>query len=366
MPRYHSILQDIRPLTPGILGLVVVRQDGQSYPQFLPGQYATLSFPSHSRIKGERSFSIASSAADLTKLEFGIRIGGRYTTALRQLRPGDRVEAAGPFGQFTFEPFRDQSAVFIAGGIGITPFMSMVQTATDIGLRNSLRLVYSVRSLADAAYVDVLNDLSRRNPNLGVTYVVGDRRVPPGTSNIRPGFVTADIFSAAIGKNPWGHSYFLCGPPAFMNVVTKQLQSFGLPKTAVRTERFAVASSALIEPGSWLPKLTIASWGLATVALVGFFAVREKDRRDELSAAPPTTIINRNANAAGNTNTAFLETPVPIVNTAPNPPTPPAVNTNTTTPIVNTTTTPVRTTPAPTIYQPPPMRYVPQPRTTVS
>lgn len=333
---------------------------------FDPGQYATLSFPQHDRLKGERSFSIASSPADLDQLKFGIRVSGRYTTALRDLRRGDVAMVGGPFGKFTFDPDRDRSAVFIAGGIGITPFLSMIRGVTDLKLANEVTLLYSVRSLNDVPFGKELYDLEVANPNLHVFYAISDGKVSGAKGHVVPGRITDEVVHVALGSSYWGRSYFLCGPPAFMKAMTALLRAGGLPKKAIRTEQFGVGSSAIIESGTPIPKLVLAGWGAsAAIVLIGLVGMEQEKR--EVSAG-----IERAATVQQDDRTN-VNAPVingaPVVNTPVTPPTT-NINTGVTVPRVNTNTstnsnrTATNSTPPPVkIVQPPVVQppVVPQP-----
>ncbi len=364
MSRTRAIVSDIRPLTPSILELTLRRTDGKSFPFFQAGQYATLSFPAYDRLKSERSFSIAGSAAYPTELQFGIRVGGDYTSTLRYLQRGDRAVIGGPFGQFTFDTQRDQSAVFIAGGIGITPFMSMIRTATDTKLTNELILIYSVRSLSDAAYLDELQALEKRNPNLRVIYVVSDGNIPKKSNSYFAGRVSSELIAAAVQQNPWGRSFFMCGPSAFMTFTSKLLKEMGLPLGMIRSERFAVGSSALIERGSPIPKFTFAAWGVATAVLLTMIVRVEQVKRATALGSAPTTTSATLPSAGTTAVTAPLVSTTPVV--TPSVTTTPIVNTAT--PVNTSTTTPQNTAPAVTTTPTPVTQYVPtyQPRTHAS
>lgn len=349
MKKIASRVSNIVSLSPTVIELTVVRENGQPYPYFIPGQYGTISFPTDRTIRGERSFSIASSPADLTSLKFGIRVHGKYTTELTKLKRGDRAAFAGPFGQFTFDPIKDSSVVFIAGGIGITPFMSMVRTAQAMGLPNDLTLCYSIRSLSDAPYRDELDAYAKANPRFRVVYAVSDGKIPAGAKNMYAGRVTPEMLAAVFQDGDWyKKSTYLCGPPPFMQAVVKSMTALGLPEHLIRSERFAVASSAIIEPGSVVPKLAFTAWGVAAALIFAVVVHGETEKRDAVNAAnqlpvtPQTTVPTTTQNSNVSTNS-------------------PSVNTNTRT---TTNTTPSTTyTPPTQTYTPPAQTYTPPVRT---
>jgi ferredoxin-NADP reductase len=108
---------------------VLLHDDTQRRPLvFKPGQYAAISFLHNKRPTPARCFSVTSSPTDQGYLQFGIRIHGHFTkTAAQNLIPGSKVIVEGPYGNFVFSAERDRSALFLAGGIGVSPFMSMLR-----------------------------------------------------------------------------------------------------------------------------------------------------------------------------------------------------------------------------------------------
>lgn len=305
-----AILRSVNELTPSIIGLSMVREDGLPFFAFQPGQYATISFPDYRVLRGERSFSIASSAMTPTELEFGVRIGGRYTQHLAHLVAGDRVTVRGPFGSFTLNPERDRSVVLIAGGIGVTPFLSMMRTAAAANWPTDIHLIYSVRSVADAAYLAELEQLQHTWPRLRVVYVVADGKIP-NDGRFVAGRLTTDIIAAVTGGQPLGRSYYLCGPPGFMTAVTNLILSFGIRRDGIRRERFTVATSAIIEPGTLVPWWTFAAWGAATAIILGAIIHLEQERRAALlPVTNQSTVSNTTTTPTNVTNTEVVPTNV--------------------------------------------------------
>lgn len=325
MSRVKATVITIRNITPTIIELVLARRDGREFFDFLPGQYATLSFPTYTRLKGERSFSIVSAPTDRTALHFGIRIAGRYTKALRNLRVGDPVLVAGPFGQFTFNPELDHSIVLLAGGIGVTPFLSMIQTAADLQLYNNLTLFYSIRSFEEAAYREELSALELNNPQFHTVYSVADGEIPAGSANMFPGRISRDLVAQAFNGDVRDRTYFLCGPTPFMKAMTDMLRSMGVPLPALKTERFGIGSRSFIERGTPVPKYVFAAWGITAMVLFGVvFRVEQNKRALSAAANPPVSnSITTPINSAPSTvvpsqpSTPSTVTPPPVQRRAP-------------------------------------------------
>jgi len=289
MRRINALLQNIQSISSTILELSIVKPNGQPFFNFTPGQYATLSFPAHEYLRSERSFSIASSAADRSTLRFGIRIGGKYTSALRDLRPGDPVFVRGPFGDFTMDTINDKRFVFLAGGIGVTPFLSMIRTILFEQKPIQLTLFYSVRSLEDAPFRKDLDELEKTYKNFTVIYAVTDKKIPDSTSKYFPGRISKELIIRQLESNPWEQRFFLCGPHPFMKSMMETLNSIGVPESAVRTERFGIGSKAFIEKGTSIPKLAFAAWGVATAVVFAVVVHVEQGRRVTPAGNPQIT-----------------------------------------------------------------------------
>ena len=237
-------------LTSTVRSVRLTPDDGQNPLLFEPGQYASLSLRDTWRPSMARCFSIASSPLDKTELEFAARVGGSYTNALERLTVGDKVEVRGPFGQFVLREQTQPSLVFLAGGIGITPFMSMMRYATDFGLPNRLHLVYSCRSQDDIPFVEELMALERRNRNIRVTYVIagGD------TSRLRGARVLMGQLGQehlrTLGLEPARDTFMICGPGPYIKAMQELLASHGVASERILSESFTQgtkhASSTLV------------------------------------------------------------------------------------------------------------------------
>jgi ferredoxin-NADP reductase len=321
MKRYPSKISDIKLNTPSVLDLTLVSNGATTFPEFAPGQYATLSFPQHPRLRGERSFSILSAPTNLKTMRFGIRMHGRYTSELKTLRPGDPVMVAMPYGSFTFDPLRDRSAVFLAGGIGVTPFLSMIKYATDNKLPNDLLLLYSFRSTGDAPFLTEITRLTVRNPHLNTVMAVSDNRLPEAAYQYVPGRITAEVLARALEGKIAGRTFMVCGPPPFMSSMSELLKRLGLSKSDIRTERFSVGSSALVEPGTPMPALAFATWGIVAAIFFGVVLQKEQSKRDKADSAFQATVPevlsnNQNKNTNPN-NTNQAANAVPAAKTTP-------------------------------------------------
>jgi 3-phenylpropionate/trans-cinnamate dioxygenase ferredoxin reductase subunit len=202
---------------------------------FNPGQFAWIRLD-RSATGEEHPFTIASSAHDDTTW-FTIRGAGDFTRRIRRLRPGQPVWVDGPHGSFTSD-LTEASAgfVLIAGGVGITPMLSMVRTAAHRLDPRPYRLVVVASALEDLFFREELAVL-RRYIDLEVTEVL--RRPRPDWSGPIGG-INAELMELVVGDldAPQDLDYFICGPPGMVVDAVKVLDEMSVPADRVHTEQF--------------------------------------------------------------------------------------------------------------------------------
>lgn len=230
-------------LTPSVRSITLSRDEGARPLLFEPGQYVALSLHDRLRPTTTRCFSIASSPTNRNALEFSVRVGGDYTNSLKRLTVGDSVVVRGPFGSFVLKEHLSPRLVFFAGGIGITPFMSMIRYATELRLPNAMNLVYSCRNQNEIAYLDELVSLQRNNPNFHVTFAIGEGE----TSRLHGldvimGRIDAPTFKM-LGLGHKDETYMLCGPSGYLVAMQSLLKSQNVSQNRILTESFNQAHS---------------------------------------------------------------------------------------------------------------------------
>jgi len=210
-------------------GAFTFRLDGDM--PFTAGQTVDLTIPSplHSDEKGNaRTFSITSSPADLPSITIATRLtGSAFKRTLLEAPIGLAVEADGPYGSFTLHHKASRPALFLAGGIGITPFRSIVKDATERHLAHRLVLLYSNRSRATSAFLDDLDGWARANANV--------RIVPVFTET--SGFVTAEIIKRETPDLASAIAY-AAGPDPFVRAMRQALLDAGVDPDDIRSEEF--------------------------------------------------------------------------------------------------------------------------------
>ncbi len=208
---------------------------------FTPGQYADIALinPKESDEEGNiRTFSIASSPSE-KDLIFATRMRDTaFKRELLRMPEGTEVEIDGPFGSFILHSRSEKPAVFIVGGIGITPFFSMLKNSVLEKPDRSFYLFYSNRSEADAPFLKGLSELRGKLKNF--VFI-------PTMSNTEPGKTlwkgeTGRITGEMIKKyllNINGPIYYLTGTPAMVADIRKLLADMNISEDDIRFEEFA-------------------------------------------------------------------------------------------------------------------------------
>jgi ferredoxin-NADP reductase len=206
---------------------------------FQAGQTCDITVPSpkYSDERGNaRTFSIASSPADLPRLMFATRLSGSaFKRSLIESAPGTEADVDGPYGSFTLHRNASKPAVFFAGGIGITPFRSIIKDATERGLSHRLTLFYSNRTPDSTAFLPDLEQWAQRNPKLTLVPTITDD-IDIHTWKYQKGMIDAAFLK---GRLPAGDAiHYIAGPAVFVNAMRQALEGLGADPDNIRTEEF--------------------------------------------------------------------------------------------------------------------------------
>ena len=238
---------EIRQETPSTKILRLVSSD--SYlPPFQAGQYINLSVEV-GRVRTSRPYSISSPPNQVGYYEIAVRRaedGFVSNFLLDELRVGDRMESTSPSGNFYYNPLvHGKDLVFLAGGGGITPFMSMIRETTDRGLERRIHLIYGNQRPEDIVYEEDLKDRAERHRNFRMDIVISD---PPAGYRGLTGFITADLIKKLVDEVSI-KTFYLCGPEVMYAFCLKELKTLGIPWRKIRTEAFGPPKDVTAQPG---------------------------------------------------------------------------------------------------------------------
>ncbi|MGA8710842.1 MAG: FAD-dependent oxidoreductase [Thermoplasmata archaeon] len=206
--------------------------------RYLSNQAVRLSLPGVDDPWGAaRTFSLSSSPSEPDQISVTCKISDTpFKQALSRLRPGETAEVFGPLGHFLYEPSRP--TVFLAGGIGITPFRGMLRFAADTGASAPRRLLYSARVPEELVFRSELDELSRSSPNLEVHYTVTRPSESSVAWNGRVGRIDASWIGEVV--KPLEHPmYFIAGLPEMVEEMLSALGGkLGVPEDDIDYEVF--------------------------------------------------------------------------------------------------------------------------------
>ena len=209
---------------------VVLELDvGATAPVFLPGQYVNIEVPGSGQ---RRSYSFSSAPGE-AKISFLIKKlrHGVMSTWLESARPGEKLEMHGPLGSFYLRDVQ-RPLLFLAGGTGLAPFLSMLEVLARSGSRQKIDLIYGVTRDLDLVQVDTIEGFTEKLPNFSYRTVVADE----SSDHPRKGWVTQHIPADAL--NDGDVDVYLCGPPPMVDAVRTYFDEKGVKPNSFHYEKF--------------------------------------------------------------------------------------------------------------------------------
>ncbi len=230
-PLYEYVVEEVKK-PQGILEIYLKPLRPRRKMQYRPGQFLYIYFDSDELSSEMHPFSI-SSAPQADAIRISIKELGDWTEMLHKLNQGDRAFIWGPYGKFGDHIFRhpEKEVVLLGGGIGITPFLSMVEDEKFlVGKCNKIHLFYSVEKPEDAYYHQEIEQLDRESRHLH--YI-------PHCSQ-ESGYLNAEIIANKVGGDLSGKVFLICGPKPMMESLQKGLLEAGVPYEQIFKEDFSV------------------------------------------------------------------------------------------------------------------------------
>jgi glycine betaine catabolism B len=232
--------------TPSTKTLRLIPAQG-SLPLFRAGQYVGI-YVNTGGVATSRPYTI-SSAPGKPHLDITVRHkqGGFVSPyLLTKVKPGDVLESTGPHGTFYHEPLMDSDhLVFLAGGSGVTPFMSIIRETVEQKLPLSIHLLYGSRSPDDIIFQDELKQIASGHPNVKVDFVISE---PPKGWSGPCGLLDAGVISSLVGSVD-GKTFFICGPAQMHGLCEDALKSLGVPHRRIEKEAYGPPDDVTLEPG---------------------------------------------------------------------------------------------------------------------
>jgi len=232
----RSVIKEKREVAKGTL-LVVFDLQGAEV-DFRAGQYFWVELPNRGRDddKGlRRHISVVTSPTDRGVLGLCTRLRDTaFKQTLAELEVGDEVEVEDPKGDYRLPEDTAEHYVFVAGGIGITVFRSMLRYIADTGEPYRVTLVYSNRDRESTPFLDELPELESRIPGLQVVLTMTEDDGWDGEARR----VDAEMLRDHVGELG-AHTFLVAGPPPMVESVVEQLSGAGVPEEQVLPDRFS-------------------------------------------------------------------------------------------------------------------------------
>jgi propane monooxygenase reductase subunit len=215
---------------------LVLRLVEQKELKFFPGQYVDISVPGTS---ATRSFSMANTSSTSTgQLEFVIKIfpDGLFSHLLdTQLTVGDRLELTGPYGVFTLREADDARLIFVGGGAGMAPILSLLRSMGERGIRRHATYYYGARRRVDLCFEDELRGLEKLLPNFRYVPALSEPAADDSWDG-EVGLIT-DVVRRHEDDLSEVHAY-VCGPPPMVEAAMPMLAALGVAEKRIYYDKF--------------------------------------------------------------------------------------------------------------------------------
>lgn len=238
--RHAYRVEEVRQETHNTWTLKLRPPDDEPCYDYLPGQFQflTLQRGNHLPVE-EHPFTISSAPTEQGYVTSTIKASGDFTATIGETKPGDSAVVQAPFGRFSYllHP-EEKDLVLIAGGVGITPLMSMLRHMRHTQAHLEVLLIYANKAEQDIVFRKELAELEGgESPRLKVVHVLS--RAGENWSG-EVGHVDAEKIQRLCGEKLVGKAFYVCGPPAMIQAVIKSLQKLGVPEDRIHFERFSL------------------------------------------------------------------------------------------------------------------------------
>ena len=228
----------IEPMTKDIVSLRLRPVEPATY-EFKSGQYSDLQIPG---TEEHRSFSMATTQSTSEHIEFLIKKypGGRFAGLLDSgISVGDEMSLTGPYGSFTLKEGHVLPLVFIGGGAGMAPILSLLRHMSETGNTRRVHFYYGARTPRDLFYLDEILDIGAQLTDFEFVACLSETMEPqqiPGSITVEEGNVTDVVRhrEPGIGKT----EVYLCGPPPMVDAALELLEAGGTPKDQIFYDKF--------------------------------------------------------------------------------------------------------------------------------
>lgn len=205
---------------------------------FKPGQYYHIRIPTYQDPQSTRPFSAIKSSLCEDWLEFCIKSYGPFTRHLLEKKPGDKISLFGPLGKFILTDTIEQ-AIFLAGGVGITPIYAIIQSLSKSNNKFPVTLLYANTVLSSILKKEQIDSLFKTFDNGKLIYILSREKIINTPYNMLSGHIDRPLIDKVITASPLNH-YFLSGSHKFTTAMYQILTDYGIDYKLIKQEIFSV------------------------------------------------------------------------------------------------------------------------------
>ncbi|MFA6297230.1 MAG: FAD-dependent oxidoreductase [Candidatus Paceibacterota bacterium] len=225
------IIKEVVEEAPDVKTLKLTLLNG-TVPPYTAGQFITVYFPETKTLEG-KSYTFSSAPHENT-CNITIKNIGEFSGRLCSLKVGETIEASMPYGFFSSE-YPEAELILIAGGIGITPFRSMVKGHLWQNPKRNIHLFHSTKTMSDIVFKKEFEELSENYPNLKIAYnLTQELNIP---ENMKKGRIDVPTLLNSLEKTT-DKEFLICGSISFVRDIWKALRDQGISEDVIYTEAF--------------------------------------------------------------------------------------------------------------------------------
>ena len=208
--------------------------------KYLPGQFGFFRFFGENVSSEKHPFSISSGGVVKEQMAVTIKNLGDFTSKVSNIKRGDKAIFDGPFGKFSYLNFpREKETVLVAGGVGITPMLSMLRYMAEFDQDRKVLLVWGARTESDLICKEEIEEIKKKMKFLSVVPVVGEKNEWKGII----GRVSPDLIQKYMKENKFEAKHsgiYICGPPPMMDSIVQGLKNSNSDKFILHFEKFSL------------------------------------------------------------------------------------------------------------------------------
>jgi ferredoxin-NADP reductase/nitrite reductase/ring-hydroxylating ferredoxin subunit len=238
-----KLLEKIPKSGTDVMSFKFSKSDGHNHLKYRAGQFAIIDLGTKEDPKGPlRSFTMASSPTeDVIQITTRIR-DTPFKKKLASLEIGSTAKITSPLGKFVLPDDHSKPVVFIAGGIGVTPFRSMIRYATDKQVPSQVTMFDSNRNVENTLFKEEFDDCLKRNNNLKIVYTITEEEQSKNAEEWKGerGFINESMLTKYLTRDELDNStFYICGPPGMLKAMQKLLElDLKFPKQHIKIEEF--------------------------------------------------------------------------------------------------------------------------------